>query len=334
MLQIFFSARRAAFSALLASFLASFRASFLAASLAVGALLLPQVSGAAPPAAAAHGPADPAPAASCAQCGDWNSPQPPFRIYGNTYYVGTHGLTALLITSPQGHILIDGALAQSAPQIAASIRTLGFKLQDIKLLLNSHVHFDHAGGLGELQRLSGAAAAASAPAAAVLSSGHSGADDPQYGSLPAIAPLSHVAVVVDGQSVHAGPLALQAHLTPGHTPGGTTWTCLSCEQGRCVHMVYADSLTAVAAPGYRFTAHPQVVASFERSFRTLEQLPCEVLVTPHPEVSAVWSRLQDSERGGGDAAFIDPQACRSYAARSREGLRQRLASEGRPPGSP
>ena len=319
MLQLFFTKCRAATPPVL---------------VASALLSLPAVAGTAAPTSAAHAAADPAPPASCPECENWNSTQPPLRIYGNTYYVGVHGLTALLITGSEGHILIDGGLAESAPKIAASIRALGFKVEDVKLLLNSHVHYDHAGGLAELQRLSGARAAASAPAAAVLASGRSGTDDPQHSSLRAIAPLAHVSVVADGATVHLGKLSLQAHLTPGHTPGGTTWTWLSCEAGHCVHMVYADSLTAVAAPGYRFTEHPQIVASFERSFHSLEQLPCDVLVTPHPEASDLWGRVHNSEQGAGDAAFIDPGACRDYAAQAREGLRQRLASESPRQGKP
>lgn len=309
-------------------------------ALAACALLLPAAAGAAPP-PAAQAAAEPAPPQSCAECGEWNSAQPPFRIYGNTYYVGVHGLTSLLITSSQGHILIDGALAQSAPKIAAHIRALGFKVQDVKLLLSSHVHYDHAGGLAALQRLSGASVAASAPSAAVLSSGRAGADDPQHGSVPDITPVARLSTVADGETVHVGPLALQARLTPGHTPGGTTWTWQECEAQRCVRMVYADSLTAVSAAGYRFTDHPQVLASFEASFRTLEQLPCDVLITPHPTASGLWARLQQrslargpEDNSGGDAAFIDPEACRRYAAQSRQGLEQRLRSETQPQAHP
>jgi metallo-beta-lactamase class B len=279
-----------------------------------------------PSAAGAATPGDP----GCPACEEWNQTQQPFRIYGNTYYVGVHGLSAILIAGDQGHILIDGGTAESAPKIAASIRALGFKVEDVKLLLNSHVHHDHAGGLAELQRLSGAKVAASAPAAAVLESGQLGADDPQHGSLRAIAPLTQLAVVRDGQTVHVGTLTLQAHLTPGHTPGSTSWTWNECEGGRCMHMVYADSLTAVSAQGYLFNRHPQVVESFERSFRVLEKLPCDVLLTPHPEVSNLWNRLERSEHGGGDAAFIDPSACRRYVENARAGLRKRLEDESHP----
>jgi metallo-beta-lactamase class B len=264
---------------------------------------------------------------SCPACEEWNRPQQPFRIYGNTYYVGVHGLSAILIAGDHGHILIDGGTVESAPKIAASIRALGFKVEDVKLLLNTHVHYDHAGGLAELQRMSGARVAASTPAAAVLESGQLGVDDPQHGAPRNTTPLTQVTAVRDGGTVHVGTLALQAHLTPGHTPGGTSWTWRECEGGRCVQMVYADSLTAVSGAGYLFSQHPLVVRSFEHSFRVLEQLPCDVLLTPHPDMSDLWSRVDRSEHGGGDAAFIDTGACRRYVENARAGLRRRLEDE-------
>ena len=119
----------------------------------------------------------------CQQCATWNVTQAPFRLYGNAYYVGVHGLSSVLITSDSGHILIDGDLPESAPKIAASIRSLGFRVEDVKLILNTHVHYDHAGGLAELQRLSHARVAASALSAPVLKRGTSGPDDPQFGVL-------------------------------------------------------------------------------------------------------------------------------------------------------
>jgi metallo-beta-lactamase class B len=156
---------------------------------------------------------------SCKQCAEWNVSQEPFRIYGNTYYVGVHGLSSILITSPQGHVLIDGDIPESAPKIVANIQALGFRIKDVKLILNSHVHFDHAGGIAELHRLSGAPVAASKFTALALESGHSGRDDPQYGALPPIQPVAHVRIIKDGETLHVGPLALTAHFTPGHTPG-------------------------------------------------------------------------------------------------------------------
>ena len=268
-------------------------------------------------------------ASSCPKCEQWNVSQQPFQIYGNTYFVGVRGLSSILITSPQGHVLIDGDLAESAPKIVANIRALGFRIEDVKLILNSHVHYDHAGGIAELHKLSGAKVAASPFTARTLESGRSGPDDPQYGILPAIQKVSGVQVLKDGETLHVGMLALTAHFTPGHTPGGTTWTWQSCEKGRCLNMVYADSLSAISADSFRFTdskTYPTARQDFEKSFATLNSLPCDILITPHPEISDMWDRLEKRDKGD-SSAFVDTTACKRFAATSRENLAKRLASE-------
>lgn len=255
-----------------------------------------------------------------------NTPQAPFRIFGNTYYVGTHGVASILITSDHGDVLIDGDLAQSAPMIAGHIRTLGFRIGDVKLILNTHVHCDHAGGIAALQRLSGAAVRASPASSVVLANGGVSPDDPQFGSIVGIGPASNVSTVADGETLHVGAIALTAHFTPGHTAGGTSWSWISCEKSRCLHIVYGDSLTAISAPGYRFSDHPAVLAQFAHSFGVMEHIPCDILVTAHPEVSDIWSRLDKREHG--DAyAMVDAGACRRLAATARENLAKRLASE-------
>jgi metallo-beta-lactamase class B len=259
----------------------------------------------------------------------WNAPQAGFRVFGNTYYVGPRGLASILVTSDAGHVLIDGALPESAPLVADNVRRLGFRVEDIKLILNSHVHYDHAGGIGELQRLSRAKVAASAASARVFERGQSGPDDPQYGGLPPIARLEGVEVVADGQTVRVGTLEITAHMTGGHTPGGTSWTWTSCENGRCRQMVYADSVTAVSSRDFRFTSskgYPAALADFERSFAFLEQVSCDLLLTPRPEASDLWGRLAKRESGDPDG-FVDTTACRRYAERGRAGLRTRLESE-------
>jgi metallo-beta-lactamase class B len=268
-------------------------------------------------------------AAACKECTGWNETQKPFRIYGNTYYVGVRGLSSILITSDHGHVLIDGDLQESAPKIVASVRELGFRIEDVKLILNSHVHYDHAGGIAELQRLSGAKVAASPSSAKVLRKGHSGPDDPQY-PMHGIAPVASVEVVRDGEKLRVGALELTAHLTPGHTPGGTTWTWKSCENERCLSMVYADSLAPISAEGFRFTrnsTYPDVLKDFEKSFSTLDDLPCDILLTPHPEGSDLWTRLEKRDRGGGSDALVDATACRHLADTARERLRVRVAAE-------
>ena len=255
-------------------------------------------------------------------------PQQPFRIYGNTYYVGTHGLGSVLITSPAGHILIDGALPESVPQIVAHIRSLGFRVEDIKLIVNSHVHFDHAGGIAELQKLSGARVAASRWTAGVMEKGVVPPDDPQFGVIIPISRIARVETFRDGETLSAGDLTLTAHLTPGHTPGGTSWTWRSCENNRCLSLVYADSLTPVSADGFLFTRskeYPHAVDDFERSYSFLNGTPCDILITPHPDFSNLWQRLE--QRSSKPDALIDPTACRVLAETSRERLKKRLAQE-------
>ena len=139
--------------------------------------------------------------------------------------------------------------------------------------------------------------------------------------------MPKVDVIADGQSLRVGPLALTAHFTPGHTPGGTSWSWTSCEQQRCLHIVYADSLTAVSADNYHYTDHPDLVAGFEKSFSTLETMPCDILLTPHPGFSNILGRLEARDKAGKPDAFINPGACKKLAQASREGLAKRLAQE-------
>ncbi len=267
----------------------------------------------------------------CSMCAEWNVPHPPVRIYGDTYYVGTDGLSAILVTSPEGHVLLDGALPESAPLVAANVEALGFKMEDVRLILNSHAHFDHAGGIAALQRLSGAEVAASPASAAVLEAGVPGPDDPQYAELlPIPFPgVKNVREISDGDTLRVGPLAFVAHFTPGHTAGGTTWTWTACEADRCLDLVYADSMTPVSEEGYRFsesTRYPTILDDFERGFAVLEALPCDVLLAPHPGASALWERVAARAQGADDA-LVDATACARYASTARQKLTDRLASE-------
>lgn len=265
----------------------------------------------------------------CTYCAEWNEPHAPFRIHGNSYYVGTNGLGAILVTSPEGHVLIDGALPESAPLIVANIEALGFRVEDVRLILNSHAHFDHAGGIAPLQGASGATVAASPASSRVLAAGRSGADDPQYGELLPFPAVEEVAVIADGDTLRVGPLALTAHFTPGHTAGGTTWSWRSCEGDECLDLVYADSLTPVSADGYFFSRserYPSVLTDFAHSFAVLEQIACDILLTPHPAASNLWERL-DAREGGLEHALIDTAACARYAGTARQRLAERLESE-------
>jgi metallo-beta-lactamase class B len=270
-------------------------------------------------------------ASVCESCAEWNVDREPFRVFGNTYYVGVAGLSSVLITSKEGHVLIDGALPQSAPLIDAHIRALGFRTEDVKLILNSHAHFDHAGGIRALQRASGARVAASARGAEAIERGRPVPEDPQagLGAVMAFPPVKSVTVVKDGETLRVGSLAVTAHLTPGHTPGSTTWTWRSCEGDRCLNVVYADSITPVAAPGFRYTgdaSHPSIVESFRRSIATIADLPCDVLLTTHPGFVGLDEKLARRQKGEADS-FVDDKSCRAYAATGAKALDARIAGE-------
>ncbi|WP_226939644.1 subclass B3 metallo-beta-lactamase [Janthinobacterium rivuli] len=267
---------------------------------------------------------------NCDSCKEWNAPVKPFNVFGNTWYVGTAGLSAVLVTSPQGHILLDGALPQSAPLIIASIQALGFRIEDVKYILNSHAHWDHAGGIAALQRASGATVMASASGALGLQSGTNGKDDPQYQANPVVhvAKVRKVSLVGEGDTVKVGPLTLTAHMTPGHTPGGTTWTWTSCEGERCLDVVYADSLNPYASGNFTYTGKggtPDISASFEASIAKVAALPCDIIIPVHPGTTDVLGKA--ARRNGADNPLIDAGACRAYAAEAGGLLAKRLAKE-------
>jgi metallo-beta-lactamase class B len=265
----------------------------------------------------------------CSPCEAWNKDQAPFQIFGNTYYVGTHGLSSVLITSPQGHVLIDGALPQSAPLIAAHVEKLGFKMTDVKLILNSHVHFDHAGGMAELQKLSKAKVVASDIAAKVLATGKSDTNDPQFALLPAFPAVNSVEALGSKPTVTVGALTLNVIHTPGHTPGGTTWSWRSCEGERCLNIVYGDSLNAISDKTFKYSGdarYPQARADMERSIAAFEQAPCDILIAAHPEFTGLWSVFD--EQGKGDRTkLVDATACQRYATAGKARFIKRLADE-------
>jgi metallo-beta-lactamase class B len=260
----------------------------------------------------------------------WTQPQAPVRIFGNVWYVGTRGLSAILITSPGGAVLIDGAVREAADDIAKNIERVGVKLADVKLIVNSHAHNDHAGAIGELQRRTGATVAALPWSDEVLRSGQKHRADPQFESPTTPAEkVANVKTIRDGETLRVGDIAITAHKTGGHTPGGTSWTWRSCEDKRCVDLVYADSMTAVSADSFRFTdnkTYPQAIDDFKNGTAFLRKVSCDILVTPHPEASGLWTRIEKREAGERDA-LIDRTQCASYADRIEAQLEKRLATE-------
>ena len=260
---------------------------------------------------------------------DWYAPQEPFAVYGNTYYVGTGGISAVLITSAAGHVLIDAGAPLAAPRIVEHINKLGFKVEDVRYILNSHAHHDHAGGIAELQKLSGATVLASPASLDVILSGQPDKADPQLPHLVPMTPVTKIRAIHDGEVVRLGPIALTAHFTPGHTKGGTSWTWQSTENGRIANMVYADSLYALSGDGVRFSenpGYPNAKAAVEESIAAVASFKCDVLVAAHPELGGLWER-KAKQPALGNAAFIDKDACRNYAVKARDWLVRTLAAD-------
>lgn len=263
---------------------------------------------------------------SCSDWDDWDKAGPAYRIYGDSYYVGTCGISAILITGDNGHILIDGATAAGADVIAANIRALGFALTDVKLLLQSHEHFDHVAGLAKLQQLSGAKLLASAAAAPVLASGVVATADPQAGMHQPFPAARVDGQVTEGEAVTLGALSLLPVATPGHTPGALSWQWTSCEAEQCQVLVYADSLSPVSSDSYRFSEHLSYLNAYRAGLGKLAKLDCQILLTPHPSASNMRTRLQ-SESG-----LSDEKGCEIYAGQVTKRLEQRLHKEQQPAG--
>jgi metallo-beta-lactamase class B len=267
-------------------------------------------------------------ATACKDRDGWSDAAPPARIHGNTYYVGTCGISVLLVTSPKGHVLIDGATEEAVPSILANIRALGFDPKDIRFIVGSHEHVDHMGGFAALKSATGAKLLVSAAARPVVETGKTDADDPQFGIIPDMRPVpvdgiltfqAEPRMIITGAPTRV--MSLSPILTPGHTSGGTSWSWQSCEGAKCVSFAYVDSMTPVSADRYRFTDHPERVAPFRETFDRVAALKCDILVTPHPSFSNLFERLS------GKAPLINPEACRTLVTAMRKRLDDRLTKE-------
>jgi metallo-beta-lactamase class B len=244
----------------------------------------------------------------------WNRPFQPFHLIGNIYYVGATGVSAFLIVTPGGSILLDGGLPETAPQIARNIAELGFRLSDVKYLLNSHAHFDHAGGLAELKRLSGATMVASAGDAPALRAGG-----------PAMPAVVVDRIVKDGDILQIGGTTLTANITPGHTKGCTTWTMTATEKGRAQRVVFYCS-TSVVDRLVGNETYPQIVTDYEQTFRKLRTLPSEVFLAPHPSFFDLENKRQRMKADGPNP-FIDPTELFHFVEDSERQFRADLAKQ-------
>lgn len=259
---------------------------------------------------------------ACAGRDGWSDPAPPSHVHGNVYMVGTCGIVSLLIVTPKGHFLVDGATAEAAAGIAENIRKLGFDPKDVRYLLATHEHVDHAGGLAELKRITGAKFVTRAEAKDAMESGRPGPSDPQLGLLPPFEGLKADIILRDGEELEIGQQMVTMISTPGHTPGGTSWTWKSCEGTNCQQIVFSDSLNAVSTDTYRFTDHPAYVATLRASIARISSLKnCDILISPHPFQSELFGRLSDKSK------LVDPTGCVRYANAAKDRLDARLEKE-------
>lgn len=258
---------------------------------------------------------------------DWTEPFPPFRISGNLYYVGSKGLANYLITTAQGHILINSDLEANVPLIRASVEKLGFKFNDVKILLISHAHWDHNAGSAMIKQITGARYMVMDADAPVVESG--GKTDFQYGAAPAThyPPTKVDRVLKDGDEVSLGDTVLVAHLTPGHTKGCTTWTMKVREAGKNYNVVIIGSPNV--NPGYKLVnnaLYPGIAEDYERTFSVLKSLPCDFFLGAHGsyfDMETKYSRLKE----GTTNPFIDPDGYKKYIAQKEQDFRRELAKQ-------
>jgi len=254
---------------------------------------------------------------------DWNKPSEPFHIIANINYVGTADLAIYLIATPKGDILIDAGEPESPPLIEKNIAALGFKLTDIKYIINSHAHFDHAGGLAELQKKTGAKIVDGARDKAILERGYItfGPSAPIH-----FAPVHVDRAVNDGDTLSLGGVTLTAHLTAGHTPGCTTWTMPVTESGKTHHVVFACSTTTGGNPLVGNKEYPTIVSDFRRSFAVLKALDGDVFLPGHARFYDAHGKAARAKAGAPNS-FVDAGELRRYTEQSERDFNAELAKE-------
>ena len=253
----------------------------------------------------------------------WTQPFEPFKIADNLYFVGTRGLSSYLLTTPEGHVLIDTGVEQTVPMITANITKLGFKPADIKIMLSSHAHFDHVGGHADMQRLTGATVVAVGEDAASLAKG---VDTSALGA-QGWKPVKVGRVLRDGESVTLGGLTMTAHLTPGHTKGCTTWTTTAMSDGRRYSVVFVGG-TSVNG-GVRLVdnaRHPTIIEDYARTFRVLKELKAEIFLAQHPNMFDMEGKVK-AIKPGAPNPFVDPKGYEAFVAENEKNYLGRLAAD-------
>jgi metallo-beta-lactamase class B len=252
---------------------------------------------------------------------EMNQPVEPVHIIGNIYYVGTNAVSSFLIVTPAGHILLDSGFNQSVPLIRDSIGKLGFRFEDIRVLLSTHAHFDHVAGHSLIQQQTGAQVIASEPDAAIIARGGEELWEGWRGSRVD-------RIIRDNEPVRLGGVALRAHLTPGHTEGCTTWTMDTTDAGHKYRVVFVGGYSI--NPGVRLvgnSAYPRIADDYERTFRVLKALKPQVFLAQHPDVFGFDDKVRKVRAGAKQNPFIDPEGYRQRVQEGEDAYRQQLRRE-------
>lgn len=258
----------------------------------------------------------------------WNAPFKPFRIIGNIYYVGPSGISSFLIATPEGHILLDTGFETTVPRIRESVEKLGFRLSDIKIILNNHAHLDHAGGDAQMKKLTGAKIMISDADAELLASGGTNDFAPYARDMIGYPPAQADRRLRDGDTVALGGTTLTCHLTPGHTKGCTTWTMDATEEGKVYHVVFFGSTTILpGVPLLNNTAYPALADDLAQSYQKLKALPCDVFLASHTGFFGLSDKAARLERGEKPNPFIDPAGSQNFITKSEKGFREQLERE-------
>ena len=258
-------------------------------------------------------------AQGCEPWDDWDKPALPFRVHGNTYYVGTCGIASILVVTEEGNVLIDSGTERGADVVIENISHLGVDPAAITTLLHSHEHFDHIGGMGFLEEHTGAQIWASPLAALVMINRNVLPEDPQFGMHDPMREITNVEIMSEGRRVDF-PGGLTSISTPGHSPGALSWFWESCEGSVCKTIVYADSLSPVSSDDYRFSDHPEYLAAYREGLANLAALECDILLTPHPSHSRMVERAATGTFEGG-------MTCTEYANGKITDIEARLTRE-------
>ena len=256
---------------------------------------------------------------------EWNQPVKPFRIIGNIYYVGASEVSSFLITTPKGHILLDSGFAETVPLIAAGIKQLRFKIEDVKVLINSHAHYDHAAGLAQLKRLTGAQLMLSEPDAATVANGGKG--DVQWGDKFTYEPVMADRLLKDKDQVDLGGVTMIARLTPGHTRGCTTWLMKVTEGGKSYDVVFIGSTTAPEYVLVNNSKYPNIVSDYEYTFRLLRSLHCDVFLGPHGSFFHLNEKSGRLARGVSPNPFIEGKSYQEFLNRTEKDFLDLLSKQ-------